>query len=236
MQVRTRHMDEGMPSLQVEGLAVAYDRRLVFSDLNLQIGSGESVALVGPSGAGKTTLLNTILGSVPVLSGSVWVAGREVTGVSASRRAHIRATSIGIVFQHGELLGDLSPVENVALPALIAGRPAREAFAAARAILDALEVPTERATADHLSGGERQRTSLARALINKPALVLADEPTGALDPETRDRIADVVFSAPQHWGCGLLVVTHDQTIAARADRVENLADIARLGVESVVVP
>lgn len=221
--------DSPPPALDIVALGVAHSGREVFAGLDLRVQPGESVALVGPSGAGKTTLLNVVLGTVRAQTGTVRVAGQDVTGASVATLARLRTSSIGIVFQHGELIGELSPVENVALPALIAGRERGEAVAAAEELLAALEVPTERRTADELSGGERQRTALARALVNRPALILADEPTGALDPQTRDRVAMVVFGAPARWGCGLLVVTHDPQIAARADRVANLSAIALLG-------
>lgn len=214
--------------LEVENLKVGYGTREVFSDLSLQVRRGESVALVGPSGSGKTTLLNAVLGVVATASGTVRVSGADVLRASRSDLARIRALSIGIVFQHGELVGELSPLENVALPALIAGSDRSVAVGAAAQLLADLEVPVERASADQLSGGERQRTALARALINRPALILADEPTGALDPDTRSRVAEVVFSAPKRWHCGLLVVTHDPAIAQRADRVVQLAGIAHV--------
>lgn len=209
--------------LQILGLGVSIAERSLFSALNLRVLQQESVAVIGESGAGKTTLLNTILGTVRPDAGSIVVDGQEVVGLKHARLARLRADSIGIVFQHGELLGELTPVENVALPALIAGRPRESAVARASSLLDILGVPLDREMSDQLSGGERQRTALARALINEPALLLADEPTGSLDADTRDRVADVLFEAPQRWGCGLVVVTHDRDVAARADRQVTLS-------------
>lgn len=209
--------------LQILGLGVSIAERSLFSALNLRVLQQESVAVIGESGAGKTTLLNTILGTVRPDAGSIVVDGQEVVGLKHARLARLRADSIGIVFQHGELLGELTPVENVALPALIAGRPRESAVARASSLLDILGVPLDREMSDQLSGGERQRTALARALINEPALLLADEPTGSLDAYTRDRVADVLFEAPQRWGCGLVVVTHDRDVAARADRQVTLS-------------
>ena len=209
-------------ALDVQGLSVALGGRLVLDAFDVRVERGESVAIVGPSGTGKTTLLNCVLGTVRPLSGRALVAGHDVTRLSRSRLARLRAEHLGVVFQHGELLGELPPVENVARPALIAGRPREHAAARATELLEAFGVPTDREATDHLSGGERQRTALARALVNEPTLVLADEPTGSLDPAIRDRVADVLFDTPARRECGLLVVTHDPFISARADRVVHL--------------
>lgn len=209
-------------ALEVNALSAAVGQRQVLTDFDLVVAAGETVAIIGPSGVGKTTLLNCILGTVRPSSGKIWVGGEQVTGTSDARLARIRAEKLGVVFQHGELLSELSPVENVALPALINGCPRENAVARATELLHILGVPLDRETVDELSGGERQRTALARALVNKPTAILADEPTGSLDPGTRDRVADVIFGAPARWGCGLLVVTHDPAIAARAHRVVEL--------------
>ncbi|MHA7133150.1 ABC transporter ATP-binding protein [Oerskovia turbata] len=220
-----------MIALQVQGLSATLGGRLVLDSVDVQVERGESVAIVGPSGTGKTTLLNCVLGTVQPQSGRVLVAGHDVTGLSRSRLARLRAEHLGVVFQHGELLGELTPVENVALPALIVGRPREHAVARATELLESFGVPTDREATDHLSGGERQRTALARALVNEPSLVLADEPTGSLDPAIRDRVADILFDTPARRGCGLLVVTHDPLISARADRVVHLERV--LAVDEV---
>jgi lipoprotein-releasing system ATP-binding protein len=211
-----------MIALDVQGLSVDLGGRRVLDAVDVQVERGESVAIVGPAGTGKTTLLNCVLGTVRPRTGRVVVADHDMTGLSQTRLARLRAEHLGVVFQHGELLGELTPVENVALPALIVGRPREQAVARAIELLEALGVPTDREVTDHLSGGERQRTALARALVNEPSLVLADEPTGSLDPAIRDRVADVLFDTPARWGCGLLVVTHDPLISARADRIVHL--------------
>lgn len=208
-----------MTALDVQGLSAELGGRPVLTAVDVHVERGESVAIVGPSGTGKTTLLHCILGTIRPRSGRLLVAGQDVSALNQASLARLRAEHLGVVFQHGELLGELTPVENVALPALILGRPRDEAVARATELLEALGVPTDRKVTDHLSGGERQRTALARALVNEPTLVLADEPTGSLDPEIRDRVADILFDVPGRWGCGLVVVTHDPAVSARADRI-----------------
>ena len=174
--------------------------------------------LCGPGGTGKTTLLTCILGLTKPQGGRISVAGEDVTAMSGRRLAHHRRKHIGMVFQFGELLPELSPVENVALAALLAGSDRRTAYGAARAMLADLGVPLDDRPTGHLSGGERQRTAVARALITGAPLILADEPTGALDHATRDSVADLLFELRKRRRCALLVVTHDQAIADRADR------------------
>ncbi|MFG3102815.1 ABC transporter ATP-binding protein [Streptomyces sp. NPDC048182] len=214
---------EARPVLELAGLSHAIGGRTLFDGLSLSLRAGESVAVSGPSGSGKSTLLSCVLGLIKPDSGTVAVTGTPVTGLRPSGLARLRARSIGMVFQFGELLPELSPVDNVCLAALLArnGRR-REARERAERLLDRLGVPRAR-TSQELSGGERQRTAVARALINEPALLLADEPTGALDAETRDMVADLLFGLPQQYACGLLVVTHDASVAARADRTLTLS-------------
>ena len=206
------------PVLEIADLSYAIGGRSLFEGLSLELGAGESIAVTGPSGSGKSTLLSCVLGLIKPDGGTVAVTGTPVTGLRQPRLARLRAQSIGMVFQFGELLPELSPLDNVYLAALLArGGRGREVRERAQRLLDELGVPRA-ATSQELSGGERQRTAVARALINEPALLLADEPTGALDSETRDKTADLLFNLPRRYACGLLVVTHDPAIAARADR------------------
>jgi ABC-type lipoprotein export system ATPase subunit len=208
--------------LEITGLSHTIGRRRLFDGLALSLRAGESIAVTGPSGSGKSTLLSCVLGLIRPDSGSVTVTGTEITGLRNARQAQLRARSIGMVFQFGELLPELSPLDNVVLAALLSRSRRRDARERAQKLLDDLGVPRA-ATSQELSGGERQRTAVARALINEPALLLADEPTGALDSETRDKTADMLFALPRQHSCGLLVVTHDSGIAARADRTLRLA-------------
>ncbi|OKH93936.1 ABC transporter ATP-binding protein [Streptomyces uncialis] len=206
-------------ALSATGLRYEIPGRTLLDGATLTVESGQSVAVTGPSGSGKSTLLMCLLGLLQPKSGRIEIAGKEITRMRPGQLAKHRRDSIGMVFQFAELLPELSPVENVALAALLAGRKRGEAFSRAEELLDELAVSGALSTATtDLSGGERQRVAVARALINEPALLLADEPTGALDEENRDSVATLLFSLPKRWNCGLLVVTHDASIAGQADR------------------
>ncbi|MFE7569495.1 ABC transporter ATP-binding protein [Streptomyces sp. NPDC057539] len=209
------------PVLEIDELTHSLGVRKLFTDLSLTVRAGESVAVTGPSGSGKSTLLSCVLGLIKPTAGSVKVTGIDIVGLRPARLAALRARAVGMVFQFGELLPELSPLDNVVLAALLARTNPHGVRDRAQRLLDDLGVP-QAATSDELSGGERQRTAVARALINEPALLLADEPTGALDAETRDRTAELLFGLPRRHACGLLVVTHDPGIAARADRTLHL--------------
>jgi lipoprotein-releasing system ATP-binding protein len=206
------------PVLYLGGVSYSVGGRVLLEGLGLRVGVGESVVVMGPSGSGKSTLLGVCLGTVRPGSGSVRVGGTELVGLSAGRVALVRVECVGMVFQFGELLPELSPVENVALPALLRGVSSKVAFGRAEGLLGDLGLGGVGAGTADLSGGERQRVAVARALVNEPGLVLADEPTGALDEETRDAVARLLFSVPGRWGAGLLVVTHDPQVAVLADR------------------
>ncbi|GES32766.1 ABC transporter ATP-binding protein [Streptomyces angustmyceticus] len=221
-------MSHALP-LEVRGLGYEVGGRRLLDGLGLVVSAGESVAVMGPSGSGKSTLLSILLGLVRPDTGSVVVAGSDVVALRGRRLTEHRRKHLGMVFQFGELLTELSPVENVALAALLDGTDRDRAYEDSRQLLDELGVPaTDTATSD-LSGGERQRVAVARALIGSPALLLADEPTGALDEAARDHVAETLFAVPAARGCGLLVVTHDPAVAHRADRVLHLEQGALAG-------
>ncbi|WP_405854411.1 ABC transporter ATP-binding protein [Streptomyces sp. NBC_00090] len=206
------------PALEVHTLRYGAGDRTLLDDVELRVNPGESAAVTGPSGSGKSTLLNCVLGLIRPDAGRISVAGTDLGGLSSRALARHRRDSMGMVFQFGELLPELTPLENVALAALLAGVKRSSAFDRAGELLEQLGVPAEGTPTADLSGGERQRAAVARALVNRPTLLLADEPTGSLDARNRENVAELLFSLPSRWGCGVLLVTHDETVAARADR------------------
>lgn len=203
--------------LEVHQLVIAYGRRTVLSGVDFTLPAGASAAVQGRSGSGKSSLLAAILGMVTPSSGDITVNGESVIRMrSAARRDFLRHT-VSMVFQHGELIDELEPSENVEVAALLAGQSRHDARHSAAQLLSDLDVQATGILTRDLSGGERQRVAVARALITKPQLVLADEPTGSLDAEFRDMVGDLVLSIPERWGSSVLMVTHDPDLAARAD-------------------
>jgi putative ABC transport system ATP-binding protein len=191
---------------------------------NLVVPSGDFVALMGPSGCGKSTLLNLVAGLDVADEGTITVAGEQVTGRSEDELSHLRRKHIGIVFQFFNLLEGMTVLENVALPAVIAGRKRRMAETRARDLLDLLGIGDKASTVPGmLSGGQRQRLAIARALANEPTLLLADEPTGALDSEGGQEVIELL-SRLHHGGQTIVLVTHDPGVAAAADRVVRMRD------------
>lgn len=193
--------------------------------VSLSVGRGEIVAIVGPSGAGKTTLLQ-IAGSLDRPdSGTVSYDGTDITLLKERKLAEFRNRNIGFIFQFHELLPEFTALENVAMPGLIAGRKRREVLEEARELLTLLGL-AERL--DHrpseLSGGEKQRTAIARALINNPRIILADEPTGSLDSRNREEIHAIISRLCATRGHTFLIVTHDPTLASIAHRVVSMED------------
>lgn len=202
-----------------------YGDTAALAGVTLDIRAGEAVAVMGPSGSGKSTLLNMIAGLDRPSTGSVTVHGEDLTAMSEANLARFRRRRVGMVFQFFNLLDDLPALDNVALPAQLAGTPTRQARARALELLDELGMADRRnAYPARLSGGERQRVGVARALINRPALLLADEPTGALDSRAGEQVIDLLLDLNQ-IGQTLLLVTHDEQLAVRcASRVVRLAD------------
>jgi putative ABC transport system ATP-binding protein len=191
---------------------------------DLDIGRGEFVAVMGPSGCGKSTLLNIVAGLDVPDEGEVSVAGESLVGKTESELAIMRRRHIGIVFQFFNLLEGMTALENVLMPALIAGQKRKAAESRARDLLDLLGVGDKaRQAPAALSGGQRQRLAIARALANEPTLLLADEPTGALDSQGGEEVLEL-FSRLHAAGQTILLVTHDQPVADAAQRIVRMKD------------
>ncbi len=191
---------------------------------NLVVPPGDFVALMGPSGCGKSTLLNLIAGLDVADEGTITVAGERVTGRTEDELSQLRRRHIGIVFQFFNLLEGMTVLENVALPAVIAGRKRKPAETRARDLLDLLGIGDKASTVPGmLSGGQRQRLAIARALANEPTLLLADEPTGALDSEGGQEVIELL-SRLHTGGQTIVLVTHDANVASAAARIVRMKD------------
>ena len=193
--------------------------------VDLSIPCGEMVAVVGPSGCGKTTLLNCLSGLDEFDAGEVFVGGESISGMSDRRRTRFRAESMGFVFQTYNLIPVLSAIENVELPLLVAGAGPKEARRRANAALETVGVPEQaHKRPAEMSGGQQQRVTVARSLVNAPAIVWADEPTGALDSEASSDIMDLLVRLNREEGQTFVLVTHDASVAARAHRTIHMRD------------
>jgi len=193
--------------------------------VSLSIGRGEMVAIMGPSGCGKTTLLNCLSGLDAVDAGDVLIDGTSLASMSDRERTDYRALHMGFVFQFYNLMPVLSAVENVELPLLIARRSQKEARERALEALGLVDLAGRaHHLPDELSGGERQRVTIARALVNDPAVVWADEPTGDLDSESAAEIVDLMRGLNLERGLTFLIVTHDQSVGEKADRIVHMLD------------
>ena len=211
----------------VKGYGSGERRVEVLRGLDVEIAAGEMVAVVGPSGVGKSTLLH-LLGLLDVPdAGTIELFGEEVTAWGAERRARFRNRSLGFVFQFHALLPEFTLEENVAMPLLIGGERRPRALAAARALVDAVGLAARAAHfPDQLSGGEQQRGAVARALVGEPRLLLADEPTGNLDAANAEALFDLVQALHLSRGLTSVIVTHNEALAGRCDRVLRLTGAA----------
>ncbi|MFF7849726.1 ABC transporter ATP-binding protein [Streptomyces sp. NPDC007910] len=221
----TDHGSARQVVVRLHGVHKEYGDTKALDGLSLEIEAGDAVAVMGPSGCGKSTLLNMVAGLDRPTSGTVEVQGRDLGKLNETGLALFRRRNVGMIFQFFNLIDDLPVLDNVALAAQLTGTPARQARLRALKLLDELGVAERRnnypAT---LSGGERQRVAVARALMNRPALLLADEPTGALDRRSGEQVMDLLTDLNQ-IGQTLLIVTHDPQLATRcAGRLVEVAD------------
>lgn len=211
--------------IQLHGITKSFGSLQVLRGIDLQVNRGEVVAIVGPSGAGKTTLLQ-IMGTLDRPDeGEVIIDGENVSRLSATKIAHFRNKNIGFVFQFHQLLPEFAALENVMIPALIGGTSKKEARQRAQELLDFMGLADR---AEHkpnqLSGGEKQRVAVARALVNHPAVVFADEPSGSLDTHNKEELHRLFFDLRDRMGQTFVIVTHDEALASQTDRTIHMLD------------
>jgi putative ABC transport system ATP-binding protein len=204
---------------------VGHEKRVALDDVSLRIGKGELVAIVGPSGAGKTTLANIIGGLLRPDNGQVIVQSKQLDRLSDRLLSRYRNRQVGFVFQNFSLLPNFTAIDNVCTPLVIAGVPHRKRVKLAKQYLSLVGLEQQaNQRANQLSGGERQRVAIARALIMCPKLIIADEPTGSLDSTRGQSIMDLLTELAHKQGLTVCIVTHDERLASRTDRILHLED------------
>ena len=211
--------------IEIENLTKQFGKLEVLKGVNLNVSKGEVISIVGPSGAGKTTLLQLIGTLDKPSGGKIFFDGEELSGMNSKRLAAFRNKHIGFVFQFHQLLPEFTALENIIIPALIAGHNPKEAEAEALKLLKIMNLE-ERANhrPAEMSGGENQRIAVARALINHPDVILADEPSGSLDSKNKEELHKLFFDLRDKFGQTFIIVTHDETLASLTDRTIRMVD------------
>lgn len=211
--------------ITTQGITKSFGSLQVLKGIDLHIDKGEVVSIVGPSGAGKTTLLQIIGTLDRPDAGTVTIDGIDVSNLSKKKLSDFRNQHIGFVFQFHQLLPEFTAIENIMIPAYIAGVSQRQAKQRAQELLDFMGL-TDRAShkPNELSGGEQQRVAVARALINQPAVILADEPSGSLDSKNKEELHQLFFDLREQYGQTFVIVTHDEGLASITDRTIHMRD------------
>lgn len=211
--------------IRIENLTKSFGNLQVLKGVSLEVKKGEVISIIGPSGAGKTTLLQLIGTLDKPSSGKIYFNGEELSRMSNKRLATFRNRHIGFVFQFHQLLPEFTALENIIIPALIAGRDRKETEKEA---LELLKIMKLEERANHkpaeMSGGESQRVAVARALINKPDVILADEPSGSLDSKNKEELHNLIFDLRNRFGQTFIIVTHDEKLASFTDRTIRMVD------------
>ena len=211
--------------LEASELSVSFGEAVALDNVGITLEPGRRVAVMGPSGCGKSTLLHALCGVIRPASGRVVLDGVDLTAMSERQRSRMRLEHYGVVFQFGDLVPELTLAENVALPLELLGRDRRTARGAAMDLLDELGIAgVADSRAGMVSGGQAQRAAVARALVHRPKVVLADEPTGALDSISAERVLDAMLRMTERIGAALLVVTHDNVVASQLDTLITMRD------------
>jgi putative ABC transport system ATP-binding protein len=211
--------------LRTQDVHKAFGKTKALDGITIDIRTGEAVAIMGPSGSGKSTLMHSLASIIPVDTGSISYRSKDLSKLSDDERTALRRTDFGFVFQFGQLLSELSALDNVALPLLLNKQLHGEAYKRAHELLKELDMNEHADTLiGNLSGGQAQRVAIARALVHKPAVVFADEPTGSLDSLNGEKAMELLTGHAKKLGATLLVVTHDPKVAAYCERMVIVRD------------